>query len=171
VLWNANRSDKLKVAVNVSALQLYFSDLSEVVRGALRRTGLPAHLLELELTESILLRDTDKCVRDLIALRKTGVTIAIDDFGAGYSCLSYLQTLPVDVLKIDRSFFMQEREGRSNAAVLRAITSLAHGLGLRVVAEGIERASQMPALRDLRVDLIQGFLFGKPRPLADSEQV
>ena len=170
-LWNTGRTMPVKVAVNVSALQFYFSDLAQVVRDALESSNLAPELLEIELTESLLLRDTAKCLQDLASLRALGVSVAIDDFGAGYSCLSYLQRLPVDVLKIDRSFFMRDREEKSTAAVVGAITGLAHGLGLQVVAEGIEEPHQMTVLRQLRVDLVQGYLFGRPRPMADSEPV
>jgi diguanylate cyclase (GGDEF)-like protein len=170
VLWNSERERPIKVCVNVSALQFYFSDLAEVVRGAVERTGLPPHLLELELTETVLLRDVHKCSNDLEAIRALGVTIAIDDFGAGYSGLSYLRKLPVDVVKIDRSFISDLKPG-GMPSLVAAITSMAHGLGLRVVAEGIERSDQMELLRGLAVDLVQGYLIGRPRRLSDSEPV
>ena len=170
VLWNRERERPIKVSVNVSALQFYFSDLAEVVRGALERTGLRPELLELELTETVLLRDIRKCSYDLEQIRALGVTIAIDDFGAGYSCLSYLRKLPVDVVKIDRSFIADLKPG-AMPSLVGALTSMAHGMGLRVVAEGIERTDQMELLRSLAVDLVQGYLIGRPRRLSDDEQV
>jgi EAL domain-containing protein (putative c-di-GMP-specific phosphodiesterase class I) len=161
--WNIGRPDApLKMAVNVSSLQFYFSDLEVVVASALAKTGLPPECLELELTESILVRDPANCATDLKRLRSLGVTIAIDDFGTGYSCLSYLQQLPVDVVKVDRSF-LADLDSRSGAAVLEAVTALAHSLGLRVVAEGVEREDQMNALRQFSVDLVQGYLIGIPQ--------
>ena len=168
--WNLRHNEPLKMAVNVSALQFYFSDLVEVVRAALRKTGLPPNCLELEITESLVVRDARKCAAELDELRTLGVTIAIDDFGTGYSCLSYLRRLPVDVLKIDRSF-LEDVESHSAAAVLQAITVLAHSLGLNVVAEGIERKEQIPVLRELGVDLAQGYYLGRPKPAREIESI
>lgn len=170
IVWNQDRALPVKVCVNVSALQFYFSDLTDMVRGVLQRTGLPPRLLELELTETLLLRDTPKCCQDLEAIRKLGVTIAIDDFGTGYSSLGYLRKLPVDVVKIDRSYVADLQPG-GMPALVEAITLMAHGLGLQVVAEGIERTEQVDMLRDLSVDLVQGYLFGRPRRLGDTEIV
>jgi EAL domain-containing protein (putative c-di-GMP-specific phosphodiesterase class I) len=161
--WNTGRAQPVKVAVNVSSLQFYFSDLAAIVRAALEKTAVRPEWLELELTESILIRDKANCATDLRQLRSLGITIAIDDFGTGYSCLSYLRQLPVDVLKIDRSF-LTGIDSPSGAAVLEAITALAHSLQLRVVAEGVEGHPQMQAIRRLGVDLAQGFLIGRPEP-------
>ena len=168
--WNTRRQVPLKIAVNVSALQFYFSDLVEVVRAALQKTGLPPSCLELEITESLVVRDARKCAAELDQLRTLGVTIAIDDFGTGYSCLSYLRRLPVDVLKIDRSF-LEDVESQSASAVLQAITVLAHSLGLNVVAEGIERKEQIPVLRRLGIDLAQGYYLGRPKPVNEIERI
>lgn len=161
--WNNGRARPLIVAVNVSALQFYFSDLPDVVQKALESSGLPPQCLELELTESLVMRDAQQSARELEKLRSLGVTIAIDDFGTGYSSLSYLQRLPVDLLKIDRSF-LEHIDSKSASAVVHAITDLAHALGLRVVAEGIEKDHQFEALRHLGVDLAQGYLIGRPAP-------
>jgi EAL domain-containing protein (putative c-di-GMP-specific phosphodiesterase class I) len=155
--------------VNVSALQFYFSDLVEIVRAALDASNLPPACLELELTESLIMRNSEESTRELQRLRALGVTLAIDDFGTGYSSLSYLQNLPVDLLKIDRSF-LDNVEVVSRAAVIQAITSLAHSLGLRVVAEGIETESQLDAIRRIGVDLAQGYLFGKPMSVEDARR-
>jgi diguanylate cyclase (GGDEF)-like protein/PAS domain S-box-containing protein len=168
--WNANRSSPLKVAVNVSALQFYFSDLVEVVRTALVRTGLEPWCLELEVTESLVMKDAQQSAQALDSLRELGVTIAIDDFGTGYSSLSYLRRLPVDLLKIDRSF-LENIDSRSASAIVEAITALAHALGLRVIAEGIEKHDQMSALRRLGVDLAQGYLIGYPLPAERIEEL
>jgi EAL domain-containing protein (putative c-di-GMP-specific phosphodiesterase class I) len=153
----------LKVAVNVSALQFYFSDLLEIVRTALIVCDLKPEWLELELTESLIMRNAEDSTKELQRLRRLGVSVAIDDFGTGYSSLSYLQKLPVDVLKIDRSF-LHEIDVTSTSALIHAITQVAHSLGLRVAAEGVETVDQLHAIRRIGVDLAQGFLFGRPMP-------
>jgi diguanylate cyclase (GGDEF)-like protein/PAS domain S-box-containing protein len=153
----------LKIAVNVSALQFYFSDLLEIVRTALSAYSLKPESLELELTESLIMRNAEDSTKELQRLRELGVSVAIDDFGTGYSSLSYLQKLPVDLLKIDRSF-LQEIDVASTCALIQAITQVAHSLGLRVAAEGVETISQLQAIRRIGVDLAQGFLFGRPMP-------
>jgi EAL domain-containing protein (putative c-di-GMP-specific phosphodiesterase class I) len=162
--WTRVLGRPLKVAVNVSALQFYFSDLTEVVRGALAQTSLDPRCLEIELTESLLMRDSQQATAELDKLRKLGVTLAIDDFGTGYSSLSYLRNLPVDLVKIDRSF-LHNLDGRSGTAIIGAITAVAHALGLRVIAEGVERPEQMNALRELKIDSAQGFLLARPTPV------
>ena len=155
----------LKIAVNVSALQFYFSDLLEIVRSALEAYSLEPSFLELELTESLIMRNAEDSTKELQRLRDLGVSVAIDDFGTGYSSLSYLQKLPVDLLKIDKSF-LQDIEVASTCAVIQAITQVAHSLGLRVVAEGVETDAQLSAIRRIGVDLAQGFFFGRPMPAA-----
>jgi diguanylate cyclase (GGDEF)-like protein len=163
--WNAERTEPIVMAVNVSSLQFYFSDLLEVVQRALAKTGLAPSCLEIELTESLLMRDAHQSSIELQKLRSLGVTIAVDDFGTGYSSLSYLQRLPVDLLKIDRSF-LEHIDSKSAFAVVQAITALAHALNLRVVAEGVEKEHQMTMLRHMGVDLAQGYLIGRPVPQA-----
>jgi diguanylate cyclase (GGDEF)-like protein len=153
----------IKVAVNVSALQFYFSDLLDIVRTALSTYNLKPESLELELTESLIMRNAEDSTEELQNLRGLGVSVAIDDFGTGYSSLSYLQKLPVDLLKIDKSF-IQEIDVASTCALIQAITQVAHSLGLRVAAEGVETASQLQAIRRIGVDIAQGYLFGAPMP-------
>ena len=147
----------------MSALQLYFSDLAEIVAASLESSGLTPSSFEIELTESTVMRNADASAKALQKLRDLGVTIAIDDFGTGYSSLSYLQKLPVDLLKIDR-FFLRHIDAKTTAAVVRAITVLGHSLGLRVVAEGIETDQQMESVRHIGVDIAQGYLIGRPMP-------
>jgi diguanylate cyclase (GGDEF)-like protein len=159
--WNRDLKNPTKIAVNISALQLYFSDLPEIVAVSLKGSGLPASCFEIELTESAVMRNADESIKALQKLRSLGVTVAIDDFGTGYSSLSYLQKLPVDLLKIDKSF-LQHINGETTAAVVQAITVLGHSLGLRVVAEGVETADQMDRIRRLGVDVAQGYLIGAP---------
>lgn len=162
--WHRAGYANLKVAVNVSALQFYFSDLLEIVRSALTSCDLRPECLELELTESLIMRNSDDSAKELQRLRSLGVTVAIDDFGTGYSSLSYLKKLPVDLLKIDRSF-LQDVDVVSTCALIQAITALAHSMGLRVAAEGIETQLQFDSIRRIGVDLAQGYLFGKPMPI------
>jgi diguanylate cyclase (GGDEF)-like protein len=161
--WHRAGYKNLKIAVNVSALQFYFSDLLEIVRNALHSSDLPPACLELELTESLIMKNSEDSTKELQRLRSLGVSVAIDDFGTGYSSLSYLQKLPVDLLKIDRSF-LQDVDAASTCALIQAITAVAHSLGLRVAAEGVETEVQLDSIRRIGVDLAQGYLFGKPMP-------
>jgi diguanylate cyclase (GGDEF)-like protein/PAS domain S-box-containing protein len=160
-------SSTLRLAVNVSASQFFRRDLVEVVTQALAKSGLPAERLELELTESVLMRNVDEAAERLARLRELGVQIAIDDFGTGYSSLAYLRSMPVDRLKIDRCFVARigdAVEGKSGAALVGGMIALAHGLGLEVVAEGVETTEQAECLKACGCDLVQGYLYGKPAP-------
>jgi EAL domain-containing protein (putative c-di-GMP-specific phosphodiesterase class I) len=159
--WNDSLETPVKVAVNVSALQLYFSDLTEIIARSLKESGLPAKCLEIELTETAVMRNTDEAAKTLQTLRNLGVSVAIDDFGSGYSSLSYLATLPVDLLKIDRMFLRQIHTD-TTATVVRGIAALGHSLGLSVVAEGVETREQWETIRTMGVDIAQGFLIARP---------
>ena len=150
------------VAVNVSALQFASPDFVDIVERTLATTRLPAHFLELEVTESVFVKDAEESARTLKRLRNLGVSIALDDFGTGYSSLSYLQTLPLDALKIDRSFLIEKEAQPQRVAMLRCIIELAHTLQLRVVGEGVETPAQLELLSSLGCDEIQGYLLGKP---------
>ena len=150
------------VAVNVSALQFACPDFVETVERTLESAGLPAKLLELELTESVFLPDMTLSARTLAKLRALGVTIALDDFGTGYSSLSYLQNLDIDALKLDRGFLTQSEDARHGPAVMRCVIEMAHALGLRVIGEGVETIAQLDLLSGLGCDEIQGFLPGEP---------
>lgn len=163
VAWHGSGLPHLKVAVNVSPLQLYYSDFSDTVVRALERTGLPAGFLELELTESVFMHNLDEARRQIHKLRSLGVSVAIDDFGTGYSALSYLAKLPVNAIKIDRAF-LEDIDSAPSRAVVRGISALAHGLRLEVIAEGIERNDQWNAMSKVGVDLVQGFLIARPMP-------
>jgi EAL domain-containing protein (putative c-di-GMP-specific phosphodiesterase class I) len=151
-----------RVAVNLSARQFWQSDLVAQVRALYAAYDLPAGQIGFELTESILLDKQQEAIHTLQALRDLGCRIAIDDFGTGYSSLSYLQDLPVTTLKIDRSFIQKLGESRGSSAIVAAVTGLAKELGLRVVAEGVETEEQLQALSRYHVNLIQGFLTGRP---------
>jgi CheY-like chemotaxis protein len=150
--------------VNVSGRQLQRPGFVQDVAEALSASGLPAGRLVLEVTESVLLADLDGALHRLEALRALGVQLALDDFGTGYSSLAYLQRLPVDVLKVDRSFTAEVLTDPKRAAVVRAVVGLAGTLGLRVVAEGIETAEQWAALRAMDCAYGQGYYFARPAP-------
>ena len=152
----------LQIAVNLSARQFNDPQLPKVVARALKETGLPPRLLELEITESTAMQQTDVTLRTLRRLKALGVSIAIDDFGTGYSSLSYLRRFPVDKVKIDRSFVAEVPENRDQGAIVSAIVALAHALQIRVVAEGVETEAQREFLRSCGCDFIQGYLVGKP---------
>ncbi|MEU4164410.1 EAL domain-containing protein [Actinoplanes sp. NPDC026670] len=150
------------VSVNVSARQFRGADFAEQVRAALAETGARPEWLLLEITESLVLRDADKVLADLKALRAMGVRIAIDDFGTGYSSLSYLRQMPVDVLKLDKSFIDDILHSRQQHALVDAIVTLSHNLDLAVVAEGIEEAGQRAALDAMGCQYGQGYHFARP---------
>jgi EAL domain-containing protein (putative c-di-GMP-specific phosphodiesterase class I)/CheY-like chemotaxis protein len=152
----------LTISVNVSGRQLQRPGFVQDVAEALRASGLPARLLVLEVTESMLLADIETAIGRLAALRALGVRVALDDFGTGYSSLAYLQRLPVDVLKIDRSFVADVTAGSRPAAVARAVLTLADTLGLQTVAEGIEVEAQHAELVGMGCDLGQGWLYARP---------
>ncbi|MCO7219474.1 bifunctional diguanylate cyclase/phosphodiesterase [Klenkia sp. PcliD-1-E] len=156
-----------RVAVNVSAVQLADEGFVDGVAAALADSGLPPHLLVLEVTESVLADDVDAVCARLQAVRDLGVAIAIDDFGTGYSSLSYLRRLPVDIVKIDRSFVTDLARGGSATTLVASILELARSLSLQVVAEGVENAGQQAALADLGCSFAQGYLFGRPAPLPE----
>jgi diguanylate cyclase (GGDEF)-like protein len=160
------------VNVNVSAVQFAAADFEGVVEAALADTGLPADLLELEFTESAMGEGSTELAAKLTRLRAEGIRIAIDDFGAGYSNLSRLHSFPIDTIKIDRAFINEigEKEAATplhhRTAVLRAMSTLGHSLGLKLVAEGVETEGQAAYLRRIGYDALQGFLFAKPMPAA-----
>jgi diguanylate cyclase (GGDEF)-like protein len=154
----------LNMAVNVSARQFRDGQFVDVVQDILERTGLSATRLELELTESVLMDDVGRAVEFMHAVRRLGVRMSIDDFGTGYSSLAYLQTFPTDKLKLDRSFVAPLPEG--GATLAGAVIALAHSFNMSVVAEGVETAAQLDWLRAAGCDVAQGFLLGRPMPLA-----
>jgi diguanylate cyclase (GGDEF)-like protein/PAS domain S-box-containing protein len=156
----------VEMSVNVSARQLQHPDFVEHVDGALARAGLPAHLLTLELTESVLVAAGERIEQQLATLKARGVKLALDDFGTGYASLAYLQRLPVDVVKIDRSFTANIDSGEEDLALLRGIVGLGNALGLQLVAEGIERSAQQGIVHALGCHGAQGFYFGRPEAAA-----
>ncbi|NHQ80775.1 EAL domain-containing protein [Chromobacterium vaccinii] len=161
---------RLRIAVNVSAVQVTESDFCDTVRRTLKETGMPAELLELEITEGVLAQDVERTMSVLAELKSLGVSIAIDDFGTGYSSLSYLKLFPLDVLKIDQSFIRDMLDDRHSAAIVAAIVSMAQGMRLRLVAEGVEREEQASELLRLGCHIMQGFLYGRPEPVAEIDR-
>ena len=165
-VWRAAGYQKLRMAVNVSTLQFERQDWMQTISSAVKDNGLPPSALEVELTESVVMKNSERAAERLAQLRALGIGSAIDDFGTGYSSLKYLQNLPIDTLKIDQSFvrnldpFSDAESG--NGAIVRAIVTLAQQLGLRVVAEGVETNEELQLLRRLGCDLVQGYLFSKP---------
>jgi diguanylate cyclase (GGDEF)-like protein len=154
----------LRVAVNISAVQLRYPNLVEDVTKALRESGLDPSRLELEITESVVMEDAECTIATLLRLKRLGVKVAIDDFGTGYSSLSYLKRFPVDSLKVDGSFVAGLGKDPVDEAILTGIVNLAHALDLRVVAEWAERAEQVEWLREMGCDYAQGFFFSEPLP-------
>jgi diguanylate cyclase (GGDEF)-like protein len=157
-LWHS-KGRSLPIAVNVSALQFQQAHFIDRVANVLAVAGLPPQLLELELTESILVHDADEALHRLHALARLGVKMSIDDFGTGYSSLAYLKRFPIDKLKIDRSFVSGLPDDDSDAGIVRAILQMARALGLRVIAEGVETEAQRSFLHDAGCDEFQGYLF------------
>jgi diguanylate cyclase (GGDEF)-like protein/PAS domain S-box-containing protein len=162
VIWRESGLPELLVAVNLSVVQFARCDIVEAVTTALHKSGLPAEWLELEITESVLLHDTDSVLETLHALKRLGVKLSIDDFGTGYSSLAYLKRLPVDKLKIAHPFVKQLASSREDAAIVRAIIQLGHTLQLEVIAEGVEVEGQLKFLRANGCNLIQGYLISPP---------
>ena len=164
--WRKAGHPKLRISVNVSALQFNRPDWVDTVRNALRDTQLPAEALELEITESLLLESERETTSNLVELRKLGVGVAIDDFGTGYSSLSYLHKLPISTLKIDQSFVReissQPEHGQESAPIIRTIITLAHNLGMSVVAEGVETEAQHDLLVRLGCEGLQGYFLHRP---------
>jgi diguanylate cyclase (GGDEF)-like protein len=155
---------EVAVAVNISARQFRGTDIVKTVEDALAETGLASGLLELELTESVLMRDTARAAETLHRLTEVGVSVALDDFGTGYSSLGYLKRFPLHSLKVDRSFVADITRDPHDEAIVNTIVALAHGLGMRVVAEGVETREQLALLRRLQCDEVQGYLLGRPMP-------
>jgi EAL domain-containing protein (putative c-di-GMP-specific phosphodiesterase class I) len=156
------------MAVNISAAQFKLSsDLERIVAENIARFGVDPRALELELTESVLMEAAQKHNEALERLRRLGVQLAIDDFGTGYSSLSYLRRFPFDRIKIDKSFIDDLATQNEGIEIVRAIVTLANGLGMSTIAEGVESAVQVDKLRELGCDQIQGYVFSPPRPAAD----
>ncbi len=167
--WRRAGYQKLRMAINVSTVQFERQDWMQTISQALAQNGLPPSALEVELTESVVMKNCERAAERLAQLRSLGISSAIDDFGTGYSSLKYLQNLPIDTLKIDQTFVRNLdplSDGQTgNGAIVRAIVTLAQQLGLRVVAEGVETDAEFELLQRLGCDLVQGYLFARPMPV------
>jgi EAL domain-containing protein (putative c-di-GMP-specific phosphodiesterase class I) len=157
------------MAVNLSARQLRNTDLIRTVAEVLAETGIPPYLLELEITESAIMDKPEEAINVLQALKRMGVTLAIDDFGTGYSSLAYLKLFPIDHLKIDRSFVRDIERDPDDAAIAISTIALAHSLGLKVVAEGVETRAQLETLQQNHCDEVQGYFFSRPLPAEEAQ--
>ena len=169
--WQAAGLGIARVAVNLSARQFRDPRLIDSVASVLRDCGLDAPSLELEVTESVMMSDADAAASTLQQLHAMGVCISIDDFGTGYSSLNYLKRFPISYLKIDRSFIAGVPAAADDVAIVRAIVALARTLKLGIIAEGVETAEQRSFLRECGCDEAQGYLFGKPVPADELEQI
>lgn len=165
--WQEAGYGPLRVAINLSMRQFHQNDVTRMVSAALEKSGLHAPLLDLELTESVIMRDAVQTIETLRQLKSLGVSLTIDDFGTGYSSLRYLNDLPLNALKLDQSFVAGLSENGGNEAISKTIIALARNMKLRVIAEGVETAEQMERLRGLGCDEVQGYLFGTPLPAED----
>ena len=160
-----------KYSLNVSSRQLDDSGFLADLRNALLQSGMQAHALELEITESVFVEKAERIGALFHALRALDVKIAFDDFGTGYSSLSYLERYPIDTLKIDQSFVQRLITGHANADIVRMIVELAHSLGMQVSAEGVEDVRQRDALRSYGCTTVQGYLYGRPIPFEEMDRL
>ncbi|MFC4161337.1 putative bifunctional diguanylate cyclase/phosphodiesterase [Chitinimonas lacunae] len=164
-------SEVLRVSVNLSGKQFNQDDLVQQIDGAIEAAQIEPDLLELEITETILMENTDAIVSMLETLRDRGIQILMDDFGTGYSSLSYLHRFPSNALKIDGSFVRRITDDRGSAEIVRTIVLLGHNLGMKVIAEGVETKEQLATLRGMACDYAQGYLFARPLPAADATEL
>ena len=166
--WSAGGHPPIRLAVNLSDSQFHDSNLTKTVACVLADTKFPPELLDLELTETIVIRNPERSVEMLRSLRAIGVQLSLDDFGTGFSSLRHLQEYPVDTLKIDQSFIRHIPANQRDASITRTIIMLAHNLGLRVLAEGVETQDQLDFLRENGCEEIPGFLLSRPLPSISS---
>jgi len=162
--WQTQGMPDFTLEVNVSAHQLHQQELVATIGHVLSETGLHARYLGLEITEGALMRNPELAIRALHRLKDMGVRVLIDDFGTGHSSLSHLKRLPVDAVKIDRSFVSNVTTNPDDAAIVNAIVAMAHSLKLRVIAEGVESEAQLEFLRNIECDEVQGYLISPPLP-------
>ncbi|HCY15138.1 MAG TPA: hypothetical protein DHV21_04035 [Curvibacter sp.] len=170
VAWQQAGLPELVVAVNLSAVQFRRGNVEQDVVSALERSGLAPTLLELELTESILIQNVEQVLATVKGLKRLGVKLSIDDFGTGYSSLSYLKRFDIDKLKIDQSFIRDLATDPDDAAIVHAIVQMAHSLNLQAIAEGVENAAMLQQLRDFGCDEAQGYYFARPMPAEEFER-
>jgi EAL domain-containing protein (putative c-di-GMP-specific phosphodiesterase class I) len=160
-LWRDTGVTDVPISVNISSVQIEANTLVDTVVETLRETGLPPEHIELEVTETALLRDKSHAIKVLRDLKRVGIKVSLDDFGTGYSSLSYLRCLPIDAVKIDRSFILDIVDSEQDRALVRSIMNMAKVLGLTVIVEGVEEAAQCDLLAEMDCDLIQGFVYSE----------
>lgn len=165
--WMSSGYEPIKISVNLSTIQFIQPNLHDLIHDILKENDLQPKLLELEITESTLMKNIEETIQTLTTLKKLGASIAIDDFGTGHSSLSYLKRLPLDILKIDRTFIKDIPSDHDDTAITSAIIAMAHQLQLEIVAEGVETETQMEILRDYGCEIGQGYYFSKPLPADD----
>jgi diguanylate cyclase (GGDEF)-like protein/PAS domain S-box-containing protein len=156
-----------KIAINLSPVQFRHADLAKQILAILTQTGLAPNRLELEITEGVLIEDTERTLETLGILKAAGISVSLDDFGTGYSSLSYLQRFPFDKIKIDRSFIWEMERNADSMAIVRSVIALGRSLRITVIAEGVETAEQLALLQEENCDQVQGFLLGRPMPARD----
>lgn len=169
--WRQRTGRDMFVAVNLSAVQLADDNLVNDIRQILNETGCDPRYLEIELTESSIMHDSELGIRTLNRLKDLGIRLSIDDFGTGYSSLSYLNSFPLDTLKIDRSFVMNAATDHNAQAIIKAIVAMGHTLGFEIIAEGVEETEQLSLLRENNVDILQGYYFSRPIPAIEFEEL
>ena len=162
--WIDNGHSDIRLSVNFSPLQVEHPRFVQRLLSTLRLSSFPPNNLEIELTENVIMNDLENMTQKLRQLSEHGVSIAIDDFGTGYSSLNYLQKLPIHTLKVDQSFIKDIEDTHDDACIVNAIVSMAHGLKLNIVAEGVENETQLNYLKSLGCQEIQGFYFGRAVP-------
>jgi polar amino acid transport system substrate-binding protein len=162
--WHTEGLEDLKMSVNLSVMQFQQIDLVERITEIIKETGIKADKVELEITESAARNDLEHTIPILQRLKEMGIGISLDDFGKGYSSLNYLKLLPINNLKIDKTFIHDIINNSSQAKIAQALISLAHNMNLTVTAEGVESASQLDFLKKENCDIVQGYLFSKPKP-------
>jgi len=169
--WRESTGEELFVAVNLSAIQLSDENLIAEIRSILHETGFDPRFLEIELTESAVMQDSEMGIRTLNQIRELGIKLSIDDFGTGYSSLSYLKQLPLDTLKIDRSFVIDAATDEGASTIVKAIVAMGHSLQFHIIAEGVENIEQVQLLREVSVDILQGYYFSRPLPAMQFEEL
>lgn len=166
--WQAREGRAVPLSVNVSPKQFAQCDLRAGIAASAARHGVAASMLEVEITESCMMQDGDKVTADIAAIKSLGVRVSVDDFGTGYSSLSQLQRLDLDVLKVDRAFTRELATGRHGTDFFRTIVSMAHVLGMQVVAEGVETEEQLAILQAVGCNEVQGYLVSRPVPAEEA---
>jgi EAL domain-containing protein (putative c-di-GMP-specific phosphodiesterase class I) len=169
--WESAGYSDISIAVNLSAVQFRQKDILDMIRNIVSDSAIDPKLLELEITESTIMGDIDSASQIMHALHREGLHISIDDFGTGYSSLTHLKRFPLNTVKIDRSFVRDLTTDLDDAAIIGAIIAMAHSMGLKIIAEGVETVEQLEYLQRLRCDEIQGFLFSKPLPADEAEDL